>query len=292
MMNQIAEPEASYGGQWTIEKLEILESYLDAYTPALKNTPFKLMYIDAFAGTGQVTLPGDGGNPLALWGSDDDLRGFVSGSAERAIRIDRKPFDKLIFVEKEQKRCDELENLKKEHPGRDIQIENSDANEFLRNLQQDWNQWRGVLFLDPFATEVEWAAIEMIESFKALDIWILFPTSAIARMLPISQQPEDISPEWAKRLTRIFGDESWRDLYQSYATLFGEDGITRQPGIDGLITMYKKNLERLFGNRFLEQSRPLKNSRNSPLFEFMFCVGNPKGIRLATRIASHILKHI
>ncbi len=35
-----------------MEKLRILERYLDAYTTALKNQPFKLMYIDAFAGTG------------------------------------------------------------------------------------------------------------------------------------------------------------------------------------------------------------------------------------------------
>ena len=53
-MIQVSEPKASYGGPWTIEKLNILETYLDAYTTALKNTSFQLMYIDAFAGTGHV----------------------------------------------------------------------------------------------------------------------------------------------------------------------------------------------------------------------------------------------
>ena len=147
-MTQVAEPRARYGGRWALlKKLNILETYLDAYTTALKNTPFKLMYIDAFAGTGH----------LEFHQSDQDAQNFMRGSATIAVSIDNRPFDKLIFVEKEQKRCDELENLKKEHPGRDIQIENSDANEFLRNLQQNWKQWRGVLFLDPFATEVEWS---------------------------------------------------------------------------------------------------------------------------------------
>ena len=46
----------TFGGSWTIEKLDILESYLDAYTTVLKNQPFKLMYIDAFAGTGRIEL--------------------------------------------------------------------------------------------------------------------------------------------------------------------------------------------------------------------------------------------
>jgi len=37
-----------FGGEWTQEKLQILERYLDAYTTALKSKPFKLVYIDAF----------------------------------------------------------------------------------------------------------------------------------------------------------------------------------------------------------------------------------------------------
>ena len=284
MTNQVAEPRASYGGPWTIEKLNILEKYLDAYTTALKNTPFKLMYIDAFAGTGH----------LEFHYSDQDTQNFIRGSATIAVGIDNRPFDKLIFVEKEQHRCDELEKLNKEHPGRDIQIENSDANEFLKTLQQDWTQWRGVLFLDPFATEVEWSTIEKIAGFKALDTWILFPVSAIARMLPTSRRPDEISPEWAKRLSRIFGDESWRKLYQEdpQGNLFGGVEYQREPGVDGLIDIYKEKLRTLFGKRFLEKSQTLRNSRNSPLFEFMFCVGNPNGIGPAKRIAKHILEHI
>ncbi len=48
--------DTSFGGPWTKEKLAILNKYLDAYTTALKNQPFHLIYIDAFAGTGEVEL--------------------------------------------------------------------------------------------------------------------------------------------------------------------------------------------------------------------------------------------
>jgi len=284
MTNQVAEPRASYGGPWTIQKLKILEKYLDAYTTALKKTPFKLLYIDAFAGTGHV----------GFRHKDQDTQNFIRGSATIAVGIENRPFDRLIFVEKEQKRCAELKNLSREHPGRDIQIENSDANEFLRNRQENWNHWRGVLFLDPFATEVEWSTIEKIAGFNALDTWILFPVSAIARMLPTSQQPDDISEKWAKRLKRIFGDESWRDLYREVPQkhLFRNVEYQREPGVDSLIDIYKENLKNLFGKRLLEQSRTLKNSKDSPLFEFMFCVGNPKGITPAKPIAEYILEHM
>ena len=41
-----------FGGVWTEQKLERVAKYLRAYTTALKNQPFELLYIDAFAGTG------------------------------------------------------------------------------------------------------------------------------------------------------------------------------------------------------------------------------------------------
>ncbi len=280
-MDKVAEPQAGYGGPWTIEKLDILGKYLDAYTTALKNEPFKLVYIDAFAGTGYVELRQD----------DQDTEDFIRGSAIRAVGIDNKPFDRLIFVEKDPDRCSELERLRAHHPERDIRIENSEANAFLSNLHEDWRKWRGALFLDPFATEVEWSTIETISNFNALDTWILFPVSAIARMLPKSKRPDDITDGWVIRLTKVFGDESWRELYREspQKNLFGDVEHERESGVDGLLAIYKNKLTGLLGDRFLRQSRTLKNSKNSALFEFMFCVGNPKGSGPAKRIAKHIL---
>lgn len=288
MMNQVAEPGASYGGSWTIEKLNILENYLDAYTTALKKIPFKLLYIDAFAGKGYVELDHN----------DQDTKSFIHGSATRAIRIDNRPFDKLIFVEKQQARCDELKKLREKHRDRDIQIEHSDANKFLRNLQQNWNQWRGVLFLDPFGTDVKWSTIEAIADFNALDTWILFPTGAIARMLPRFQKPDDISRQWANRLTQVFGNKDWQNLYQKstqrdmFEDMHRDPQVERDPGVDNFIRIYKEQLKTLLGKRMLEKSRTLTNSKNAPLFEFMFFAGNPKGIGPATKIAKHILEHM
>ena len=269
-----------FGGNWTRKKLDILEQYLDAYTTALKNMKFKLMYIDAFAGTGDIGQRQQ---------EDENAKMFIEGSVSRAIKIDNKPFDRLIFVEKDHDRCRQLESLRKNNSNRDIQIQNADANSFLVNkLQEDWKKWRGVLFLDPFATEVEWKTIEQIAGIDALDTWILFPTSAISRMLPISsRKPDDILPKMAESLTRVFGDESWRDLYSvsPQQSLFGDKMHQRDRGSFGIIKLYKDKLPELFGKRFMEKSKTFKNSKNSPLFEFIFCVGssNPKAISLAKK---------
>lgn len=168
-------------------------------------------------------------------------------------------------------------------------------NRFLRDLDQDWRRWRGVLFLDPFATEVEWSTVEKVAAYHALDTWILFPVSAIARMLPISRQPDDIAGGWADRLTTVFGDERWRTLYRTspQQTLFGDVEQERERGVDGLLGIYREKLGELFGNRFLKQSRTLRNSRNAALFEFLFCVGSSsrRAITAAKQIAGHIMEH-
>ena len=53
--------------------------------------------------------------------------------------------------------------------------------------------------------------------------------------------------------------------------------------------LYKAKLRSLFGRRLMEESKSFANSRNSHMFEFMFCVGsnNEKAIGLAKRIAGH-----
>ena len=94
---------------------------------------------------------------------------------------------------------------------------------------------------------------------------------------------------------RLRGDE-WRKLYSlsPQQDLFGDEGVERDPGIDGLLEIYKNQLEKAFGDRLLRESRTLKNSKNSPLFEFIFCVGSPsdKAIRRAKAIAKHLIERM
>ena len=279
--------QTTFGGKWTKEKLDILEKYLNAYTTALKGEHFRLIYMDAFAGSGKIWLTDDGDNL-------SDINNFVKGSAERALSIKNKPFDQLIFIEKNTHRCAELESLCAKHTGRDIKIENSEANSFLSNLRTDWNHSRGVLFIDPYATQVEWSTIEIVAGFNSLDTWILFPVSAIARMLPRSRKPDDISDALVHRLTKVYGDDSWRQLYERNPQddMFGQVNHERDAGVDGLIKIYKEKLSSLFGTRYLDKTRALKNSRNSILFEFMFCAGHPNGAGPAKRIAKYILEHL
>ena len=87
-----------FGGPWTVEKLNILSDYLDFYVQALKNQPFNLIYIDAFAGTGKIKI-----------GDEDD---FVEIDGSAILALDSKiSFDKYYFIEKKKSFAKELNQL-------------------------------------------------------------------------------------------------------------------------------------------------------------------------------------
>ena len=104
-----------FGGAWTDTKVEKVRRYLDAYTTALKSTTFELLYMDAFAGTGyrSAKAPDPDLDMLPGFPEFDEL---VKGSARVAIEIGDRPFDKLIFVEKNPARFRELQLLAKDFP--------------------------------------------------------------------------------------------------------------------------------------------------------------------------------
>ncbi len=146
----------SFGGPWTQEKLEILRRYLDAYTTALKNQPFNLIYVDAFAGSGSWR-PGTK-NASDDYGEFNEMR---QGSARIALDIRDKTFDRLVFIEKDPDYVASLNVLKRENPLQHIDIRNDDANYVIPNFCQDMvDNERAVVFLDPYATDVDWSTIE------------------------------------------------------------------------------------------------------------------------------------
>lgn len=294
-----AHPE--FGGGWTRTKLAIVEKYLDSYTTVFKKQEWaELVYIDAFAGTGRIMRDPQSGNEADARESE----AFLTGSVERALRVGDRRFDRLVFVELDKKRHVSLAELRTAHPHRTVCPVKEDANAFLQGLNADrygcrssFDDWRGVLFVDPFGAQLDWSTVKHVASLERLDMWLLFPVSAIGRMLPVSRDPDGIPKGWRNRLTRVFGDERWRTLYANdpQLTLLGENGPqVRERGVGALLDLYRGKLAEVFGDRLLNDSRTLRNSTNSPLFELIFCVGSPspRAIRAAKKIARHLIRTI
>ncbi len=290
----------AFGGNWTRDKLRILEDYLKAYTTALKNQSFRLWYVDAFAGTGYVNL--DSGNvaqsrlSILRGEGDDETANILKGSARLAIEVDDRPFDEFIFIEQNFEYAIELSKLKRDFNDRSIRVVPDDANKFLpdwcadksRQLGTPWRGERAVIFLDPFATEVDWQTVQIISETKSVDLWILFPLSALTRMLPTDREPDEAN---IAGLSRVFGSQEWQaELYRTQVqqTLFGDEAQIVRNDQQAIVNLYLAKLREAFPE-VSNNPRWFRNSRNSPLFALMFAAANERGGPIALRIANDLL---
>ncbi len=285
-----------FGGDWTENKLEILRKYLADYQKVLKKQFFQTVYIDAFAGTGYREQRKQDDNIPNLFAEleQEDFNRFLKGSA--AIALETEPsFDRYIFIESDENKVNELEKLKQSHIQKQnqIQIIHGDANDFVQKycLEENWRNTRAVLFLDPFATEVEWTTIESVAKTKSIDLWVLFPIMAVNRLL--ANDSEKIQYGC---LNRIFGTEDWFESFYKTKQLddiFGEpkETVDKACDFDNIKSFYKQRLKNIFTD-VAEQPKVFCNSKDSPLFFFFFAVGNPKGAIPAIKIAEHLLRKI
>lgn len=289
-----------FGGSWTQDKLRMLDAYLRSYTTALKNKPFQLTYVDGFAGSGYVNLrsaDAQPNSPLLQDAVDDDAASVLKGSTRLALEVNNRPFDHLVFAEQNPEHTLALHRLQAEFPNRDIQIEHADANEFLpqwceshNQIKIPWDQHRAVIFLDSFATQVDWQTVQCIAVTKSVDLWILFPLSTLTRILPREREPNEA---YAHRFDRVFGGTEWRsELYytQTQPTLFGEMESTVRSDQQAIVDLYLRKLDSVF-EMVAPSPKWFYNSRNSPQFAFMFAASNPKGAPTAVKIAKHLLEN-
>ena len=271
----------NFGGHWTSEKLNILSSYFSAYLIALKNQPFKKIYIDAFAGTGKIAV--------------GDTEEEIEGSVRLALNSETK-FDNYIFIEKRKDFAQELQTIiETEYSSLKDKtlVINEDCNIALKKACRDidWNNNRAILFLDPYATEVEWATLETIAATKAIDVWYLFPFSAAQRMM---KNDGCIDESWKRKLNSIFGNSGWFDTFyvsDPQISMFGNTNMIKNVNTKALSEYITERLRTIFP-AVAKEPRLLYNTKNSPLFLFCFAVANdnPKAFGLALKIADHILK--
>lgn len=270
----------NFGGAWTIEKLNILSDYLDFYVTALKNQPFQLIYIDAFAGTGKIRM--------------GDTNEEIDGSAKLALQA-KERFTEYIFIEKNKEYANELEQMVTDefpdHKPR-VKIMSDDCNTVLLEIckKVDWKKTRAVLFLDPYAADVKWETLQAIANTEAIDVWYLFPFNAANRMM---KRKGEIDPSWKRKLDSIFGDGSWEtEFYKEdpQINMFDEPSMICTANTTSLKEYIETRLKTVFP-AVSNKSLILHNSKNSPLFLFCFAVSNKNWSAqgLAMKVANHIL---
>jgi three-Cys-motif partner protein len=275
-----------FGGQWTAAKLMALREYLQGYTTALKSKGFKLLYIDAFAGSGSY-------DPV----SSNAASGQQRGSAHIALEVEG--FHRYLFIERKPKHCRQLEQLLQAYPQRSCRVCEGDANEYLMRIcrEGDWRGSRAVLFLDPYGLQVPWSTLQAIAATKAIDVWYLFSLSGITRQLARSESRVDESK--AASLDRTLGTTGWRQAFYSEPRmddLFGHStGNERHADSKAITEFVTQRLKTAFpavtDPAILRLSRPGHPASGAPLYALYFMVSSPspQAQAVALRIAKGVL---
>ena len=294
-----------FGGEWTQKKLQVLEEYLERYNTALKNQPFRRIYIDAFAGTGYTSIPKRGKNSkrtqsipplIQLFDSkmQQDSEKLLEGSARIALQTEI-PFDEYFFIEKDTMFAEKLKELKSDFPNQKITILNGDANDEIIKICQSefYSGTRAVVFLDPYGMSLNFNTLRALARTKATDVLNLVPLGiAINRLLTKSGE---IPEAWRLRLNEILGTDDWySELYQSknQIDLFGQvqESFVKK-SIEHIGQYYIDRLKGIFAG-VVEKPGILKNSTNNHMYLLCFAAANPKGSDVAIPIATSLLKKL
>lgn len=274
MGKQTKKSGSHFGGHWTQEKLTIINDYLNFYVTALSKQRVKLVYIDAFAGSGKTVLP-DGTE--------------IDGSAILSLNYN---FDEYYFFEIDRERKEELEQIvQKRFPNKvnKVHIINDNCNNRLGEVLSNLTVYqRGVMFLDPYALELDWSILDAASKTGILDIWYLFPVNALTRNLPMDKQ---YTTATSAKIDTILGTHDWeKALYEEdpQLTFFGTTDY-RRVDFDRLVSYITNRISSIF-SYVSPKSRILKNSKNSPLFILYFIMTNssPKAIGLGSKVVNQI----
>lgn len=177
-----------FGSAHTQKKLAAVQSYLAAFTTALKKQSFQLIYIDACAGSGSSKPKQQPGQRSLL-----DVDDVTVGSAVRAMEINT-PFDRYFFSDTKLKNVRSLSTIVTEQfPSfvDRVHIMRTDANEAVLQIAEttNWKRSRAVVFLDPFGLQMKFSMIEQLGRTKAVDLWYLVPVLGMSRQVAKDGSP-------------------------------------------------------------------------------------------------------
>jgi three-Cys-motif partner protein len=290
----------TWGGPWTVEKLDAFEKYVKAYLTIMNSQKKKhsgwptTIYFDGFSGSGQKDYDKrdiQKGDIQSLFFENIEQEELMTykGSPERVLSLSMK-FDEYYFVDIDEKAIKELESHLR---SKGLATENchfiqGDVNQELKKFSEKLNDEKASLvFLDPFGMQINWESIEILKG-KRVDLWILLPSGVIVNRL-LNREGK---LRFSKKLEKFFGlpIEKIKEKFYTIEienTLFGEQEIIRkvENSIDKIAKIYIDHLknEKVF-NHVTDPPLTLKNSKNVTIYHFIFGSNNETAYRIASDI--------
>jgi three-Cys-motif partner protein len=261
-------------GYWSEVKLDIVRDYASAYSRiiAAQELP-KLyhVYIDGFCGAG-VHLARRTGD-------------FVPGSPLNALNIE-PPFRRYFLVDLDGDKVEHVRGLVGDRD--DVVLLQGDCNEVLLAQvfpQVKWEDYRrGLCLLDPYGLDLDWRLIKTAGEMRTIDLFLNFPIMDMNRNV-LWHDPEGVMPEDAARLTRFWGDDSWRKIAYRPSPqlgLFGTPEVKVSNEI--VVEAFRRRLQEVAGFKFVPEPLAMTNSIGSVVYYLFFA--SQKGV------AANIIKDI
>jgi len=232
-------------GYWSEIKLEIVRDYASAYSRILTSKKLPHIYIDAFAGAGQHISRQTGD--------------FIPGSPQNALNVS-PPFREYHFIDLNAEKAGYLQGLAGNRF--DVRIYEGDCNDVLVDQifpTLQYESYRQALcLLDPYGLDLKWEVMFQAGQLGTIDMFLNFPVMDMNRNA-LWRNPDKVSPGQARRMTRFWGDESWRSV--AYSTTGHLFGLPEKESNETIAEAFRERLVKVAGFKRVPVPLPMRNSR-------------------------------
>lgn len=259
-------------GYWTEIKLQILEDYTKEYLRILRKQSSirHVAYIDGFAGAGTHISKTTGE--------------VISGSPKRALEM-QPAFDHYYSVEMNPERVERLRNMS---PRPNWTVYEGDCNDLLlrevfpKCRYQDYR--RALCLLDPYDLNPRWEVVETAGKMGSIEIFLNFMIMD-ANMNVLRRNTDSVHPDQAARMTKFWGDESWRTAaYRSdQLGLFKQDVLEKAPN-EAVVEAYRERLKKVAGFKYVPKPVPMRNTKGPVIYYLFFASPSETGNRIVEHI--------
>jgi three-Cys-motif partner protein len=189
-------------GAWVGDKLRTLWCYMHGFASASQKAG-RWHYVDGMASFGVNSV----GRDLYR----------LSGSPLLALET-RPPFARCLFMDLGITQIRALRERTRRYGSRAVVVQGDSNRDLVPAMREHiYPRWCPCLVvLDPEGSELKWSTVRDIAGFRTgkrkAEQLILLPTdTGFVRELPIEVDP---TPEAAARITAMYGNERWRDIYR------------------------------------------------------------------------------
>jgi three-Cys-motif partner protein len=140
---------------------------------------------------------------------------------------------------------------------------------------------RGLCLLDPYGLHLDWRVIYTAGQMKSVEIFLNFPIMDM-NMNVLKHNSEAAPSEQAERMTRFWGDDSWKSAaYSATGNLFGYEEKTDN---ETIVEAFRKRLLHVAGFKYVSKPLAMRNSRDAVVYYLFFASPKPVAERIVKDI--------